>query len=442
MNTKRRKANFILSLTGKITIYFTIGFAGLWIVCNSFLFYEFRDTLWNNFDQQMLSQAKGVADNSNYNPKIVPLPQSNENYIVLYETESGYIDSLFAPPTEIQQSILHSRHVTYRGDTDNDGTIEVIYSKSVDEVEASIHRLDIIYYISLCLGIVLAFILSLWVAKKILKPINQLIEVADTTDLRKNPKLLESAQSEDELVQLISSFNRMLRRIREQSELQNTFFASASHELRTPLSIMQGQLQIWIQSKETSSENQTVFVQQLTEVKRLIRTVNDFLLMSELLNNKVNITHQEIDLTDLFSSILYHYQTMANDRQLKLRLSFEPIGANFTTTSDYDKFYTIFSNLVGNAIKYSKENTIISVLVQSDSQSIHLKIENEIENEIPNMSSLKESFYHSKPLQGEGSGLGLWIVNQLCQLLHCHFHISQSYDKFVATVDIEHDNGL
>ena len=435
MNIKKQKANFMHSLTGKITIYFTFGFAALWIVCNSLLFYEFKDTLWSNFDQQMLSQAKRVAEDSSYNPKIVPLPQSNENYIVVYESESGYIDSLFAPPADIQESILNSRNATYRSDNENDGVIEVIYSQSAEEVEASIHRLDIIYYVSLVLGILLAFLLSFWVAKKILKPINQLIEVADSTDLKKNPELLETTKSQDELGQLIISFNRMLLRIREQSDLQNTFFASASHELRTPLSIMQGQLQVLIQSEEASAEEQTVYMQQLTEVKRLIRTVNDFLLMSELLNNKTNISDQEIDLVDLLSSILSSYQTKAVDRKLKFKLSFEPIDASFNITSDYDKFYTILSNLIGNAIKYSKENTSILILVKSDLQAIEIKIENIVENTMSDISSFKKSFYHSKPLQGEGSGLGLWIVNQLCQLLHYHFEISQSDSTFSAIIN-------
>lgn len=434
MKVKDWKINILHSLTGKITIYFTIGFTGLWILCNSLLFIEFRNTLWDNFDQQMLTQAKVVADNSNYDPKIVPLPQSNENYLVLYENDLGYIDSLFAPPKEIQQAILTARNVTYRAETDNDGEIIVVYTKSDEEVKDSIHRLDLIYYASLAMGTILAFVLSMWVAKKILKPIKQLAKIADTTDLKANPTLLEVPKSNDELKQLIIAFNRMLLRIKEQSDLQNTFFASASHELRTPLSIMQGQLQILMQDPSTTVQDQAIFKNQLTEVKRLVRTVNDFLLMSELLNNKVNLTIQEVDLSDILTSILSSYQNKAKDRQLKFKLSMEPLGSCFVISSDYDKVYTIFFNLVGNAIKYAPENSLVSILVNNDSQSTSIQIENKIDHPIANLSALQNSFYHSKPLKGEGSGLGLWIVNQLCEILHCHFEISQSDSVFQATI--------
>lgn len=435
---KHLQKKYFNSLSGKITIYFSLGFTLLWLICNTFLFLEFKNTLWTNFDEQMESQARLIANKVNPNPKIVPLPQSDENFIILYEDQYNYLDTLFLPPQEIQDEIYSERNITIEEEDQDGGNIIVVYAKSSTEIEQTIKRLYVLFTTSLCLGFIFALILSSWISKKIISPINQLIKIADSTDLNNNTKLLNVPKSQDEIKELIIAFNRMLLRIKEQSELQNTFFASASHELRTPLSIMQGQLQVLLMSENIKGEAKEIYNDQLREVKRLIRIVNDFLLMSEIFDNKVVISKQEIDILDILSNILSNFKLKADNKNLKYRLSVQPLDASFSINSDYDKIYTICYNLLDNTLKYAQDNTVIKIDVTKKEDGLEIIIENEIRDEIsPDISLVKQSFYHSKILNGEGSGLGLWIVNQLSELLNIQFDIFQIDNRFKVILFIK-----
>ena len=90
--------------------------------------------------------------------------------------------------------------------------------------------------------------------------------------------------------------------------------------------------------------------------------------------------------------------------------------SSFTVMADRDKLQIIINNLVGNALKYSQENSLIEINLDKE-ESISIKIKNKIRKDIhPNNLDLKKRFHYAKPLDGEGSGLGLWISNQLATI--------------------------
>jgi len=365
----------------------------------------------------MESKATLIANKTSINPKLVPLPEDGENFLIIHTDFYEAIDTLFTPPLELFNRLSTERNVQVEEETE-EGVLTVLYSMSAKEVDESIRLIAFIFAAAFILELILAVLLGYWLSGKLIRPVKRIIKLADITDLRNNTQLLSTSETESELRQLIASFNRMLTRIKEQSDLQNTFFASASHELRTPLSVMQTRFQVLLSDEQLSGDTRQVFQEQLAEVKRMIRMVNDFLLMSELQNGSMETVKTECDLPDMLTTIISRHKQKGVARGLSFKISFLPISETFSVMADEEKLLIILNNLITNALKYAQENEAIDILVEKTAvEHTAIRIKNKIRKEInPDIAAVKQSFYHSRPLHEEGSGLGLWIANRLSEM--------------------------
>lgn len=229
--------------------------------------------------------------------------------------------------------------------------------------------------------------------------------------------MLKEPLANDELKELIASFNRMLLRIKEQSDRQTAFFASASHELRTPLSIMQTRLQVLLHEQQQNNAIKELYQGQLKDVQQLSKMVNDFLLLSELRSGKINLLATTIYLSDFIPDLIASHKHKAAAKNISFKISYTPLDGNYAIAADKEKLFIILNNLVENAIKYSPLQSSVDCNITQKSETIIITIANNIRADInPQISDLKNQFYHSKPLHGEGFGLGLWIANQLAIL--------------------------
>lgn len=425
------------TLRAKACIYFASGLTLLWITCNLALYYEFQKIIWNNFEKQMNTQASLILNSTSVNPKLIPLPQSGENFLITYTDFYETTDTLFIPPPHLLKQLQTERHVLIE-DEISEGKLTIMYSMPSDEIDRSIQKINYIFVLAFIIELTLAVIIGYWLSGKLVKPVKDVVNLADTTDLQNNILLLEEPKSNDELKLLISSFNRMLLRIKEQSNLQKTFFASASHELRTPLSIMQTRLQTMLSDNKITNEVKKIYQDQLVDVKQMVTMVNDFLLMSELQNGNMQITKTECNLSDIITTIIKNNREKKEERKLRFKITFTPYDELFTVEADEDKLYIILSNLITNSLKYSAVQSIIDISLQKTKDNhITVCFKNNIQEGIkPDISAVKKSFYHSKPLNTEGSGLGLWIANQLAELNNSSLVISIHDDVFEAILHI------
>ena len=379
------------------------------------LYFQFENALLESFDEEMRMRASIVAGRTSVDPLIVPLPQQDENFIITYDN-TFFTDTIFAPAGDMNR-IFEQRHVQIEEATD-EGALIVIYTIPSTKVDKTIQRLFVFMVFFLLAGIIMSVLLGYYLSGKIIKPVNQVINLANEVDILNKTLLLHEPENNDELKQLIISFNRMLLRIREQTERRNAFFASASHELRTPLSIMQTRIQVLLQDEYVNDETKNACAEQLKEVKRLSKMVNDFLLVSELQDGNMQIVKQKCQLPEIIGDIVSRNKIKTRERDLKFKISFIPEDKPFWAIADIDKLQIILNNLINNSVKYAEESSVIEIEVEIKKENIPvLTVKNKIRKDIhPETIDLKKQFYHSKPLHGEGSGLGLWISGQLAMM--------------------------
>lgn len=427
-----------MTLRQKATLYFSLGFIVLWTGCCFLLFQQFRKSLLHFFDEEMEIRAMVVAERTSVDPTIIPLPQQNESYLILYEN-AFTIDTLFSPTSEEIADLFQNRYVEIKEESD-EGTLIILYTFSSDEIDLAVRQVFTAIIIILLFGIALSWLAGYWLSGKIIKPVDKVIKKANKTDLLHDIHLLDEPDRKDEIGELIISFNRMLLRIKDQATRQNAFFASASHELRTPLTVMQTRLEVLLREENIPEQTSAFFGEQLAEVKRMIRMVNDFLLMSELQYGDIPVHKTECDLLELVTDSLSLYQNRSREKGLTYKLRLLPEEHSFTVLADPEKMKTILRNLLENTLKYSKENSTVDIQIVKEDQII-LQIRNKIRGDIrPPDEGILLPYRHSKPLHGDGSGLGLWISRQLAELQGFHLLVSAHGEDFHVSLFIPTDD--
>lgn len=197
------------------------------------------------------------------------------------------------------------------------------------------------------------------------------------------------------------------REMREQ--LRREFTSNVSHELKTPLTTIYG-ISDMLAAGIVKTEDYGKFVQDIrTEATRMVSLINDILKLSQLDENDNQLQREEVDLTELASSIIERLRVAAEAR----RVSFRLIGEHVIYSGVRSVLDEMISNLCDNAIKYNKEGGMVYVSVYRDGTHICISVEDTgIGIPQKDQSRVFERFYrvdksHSRKIGGTGLGLSI-----------------------------------
>lgn len=229
--------------------------------------------------------------------------------------------------------------------------------------------------------------------------------VEDITEKKKTEEALIEAKNRAEL----------------SDRLKSEFLAQMSHEIRTPLnvilsftSMMKDELQ-----DKVDEEMANGFDVIDTEGKRIMRTVELILNMSELQTGSYSYRAKRIDLyKDVLQKTYNHYQAPA--KQKKISLTISDFKENPIIEADEYSINQIFSHLVDNAIKYTFKGKV-EILVNRDSRD-HLYVDvtdtgiGISEEYMPMLFTPFTREEKGFTRNFEGNGLGLSLVKKYCEL--------------------------
>lgn len=148
------------------------------------------------------------------------------------------------------------------------------------------------------------------------------------------------------------------RRVMERS--RDEFFSIASHELRTPLTAIRGNtslIQAYLKDEIKNTEVHDIVDDIHNASVRLIDIVNDFLDMSRIEQGKIQYEKQAFDIYELCKKIVKELDVTSSRKKLVLEVK-EPVSPIPLAFGDVERTRQIISNLLGNAIKFTKEGGI------------------------------------------------------------------------------------
>jgi len=271
--------------------------------------------------------------------------------------------------------------------------------------------------IALLLSLVLAFVLSRWVAG----PLQQVVVAA-----RKYPAdgmKPVSPRGPREVQDLTRAFNSMMARVQDAQKSQRDFVANVSHELKTPLTSIQGFAQAILDDTAHTPEARQQAAQIIySEAGRMHRMALDLLDLARLEAGTADLEMSSVDIGVLLRSIVEKFTSQAQRAGVNLQLNLQDDLP--TLIGDGDRLAQVFTNLVDNALKFTPVDGQMTLSALSAGAAMELSI-TDTGTGVPKeaLPRLFERFYQADPSRagGEtaagrrGAGLGLAIVQEIVQ---------------------------
>ncbi len=232
----------------------------------------------------------------------------------------------------------------------------------------------------------------------------------------------------DEFEKIGLVFNSMMDQVEESFNLQKQFVQDASHELRTPLTILKGHLQMlsrWGKNDKDTLEKSLKIA--LEEIERLIKLVNDLLVLTKVENQLKSVEHSElINVNEVIEEIIYGFDVLKND--IEFIFNNTQVVYMRMLREHLKQLIIIF---IDNAIKYcDKDKKIIEIKVYENQRRVYISIkDNGIGIKKEEIPKVTDKFYRvDKSRKYNNSfGIGLSIASQLVKLYRGKIKINSEF---------------
>ena len=213
----------------------------------------------------------------------------------------------------------------------------------------------------------------------------------------------------------------LFRKLKEIDQMKDEFISIAYHELHTPITTLKGYISMALEGDygHLDANGEKGFKIMEASVNRLGALVEDLLNVSRIEQSRLSISPKVINLPVILESLQAEFEFRIKEKGLHFKLTKEGDIPNIW--ADEDKLRQVLVNLIGNAIKYTKEGDIELIVKASDPKFVTINIKDTgIGMDAKDREALFTKFYR---VQGEdtkgivGTGLGLWITKQLVELM-------------------------
>ena len=208
------------------------------------------------------------------------------------------------------------------------------------------------------------------------------------------------------------------------AEAKTTFLSNMSHEIRTPLNVILGLSEILIKKGFDDKQLLKKNLEGISfSAKNLLSIVNDILDFSKIEAGKLTLQSSDFNLAEVVTNLSNAFEVKAREKGLKLNTEIDPSIPDIVIGDQY-RLNQIITNLLGNAIKFTKRGTIQLELklVKETAEAVKIKFtvkDTGIGIPAEQLNKIFDSFYQvDEPEHAKinGTGLGLSITKELINL--------------------------
>jgi len=292
---------------------------------------------------------------------------------------------------------------------------------------------------AMAVGLAIAVLLSLLLAKTVITPIQNLTRAAERVaggDFSSRPE----TQEQDEIGILTDTFNDMadqlentLDDLRRSEQMRREFVANVSHELRTPITSIRSYAETLSDAEgslppEMEQEFLGVIVK---ESDRMTNIVKDLLTLSRFDAGSIEIVFNrfsfEKSARDVYNAMLLEAQRHHHELTLEFKGELPEIRG------DRDRIEQVLINMVSNAVKYTRDGGRIRIIAGTSAGKVWCEVrDNGIGIPEEEQGRVFERFYRvdkARSRESGGTGLGLSIAKEIVNRHSGELEISSRMGK-------------
>ncbi|MEC0244277.1 HAMP domain-containing sensor histidine kinase [Paenibacillus chitinolyticus] len=219
-----------------------------------------------------------------------------------------------------------------------------------------------------------------------------------------------------ELGTLARSFEDMMHDLQQLEQMRREFVSNVSHEVQSPLTSISGYAQALKQVNLADHERSRYLDIIIAEAKRMSKMSDSLLKLSLLESQSQQLRLTTRSLDEQIRRVIVALQPQWTARRLQFELDLKTLQV----TADHELLNQVWTNIIGNSIKFSEDGGTINVSIQHDINNVTVRISDTgIGIRLEDQKRIFERFFkadrsHSRKV--DGSGMGLAIVKQIVSL--------------------------
>lgn len=232
-----------------------------------------------------------------------------------------------------------------------------------------------------------------------------IVTTTDVTDIQRRKQEIEETSR-----QLAES----LQKEQEASALQKQFIGMVSHEFRTPLAIIDGHAQVILRRDLDMDSIRDRAKTIRSAVSRLVHMMESILSSNILKTGRMDPDPEKFNLGDLIQELCEEQAELAKTHAI----TWDTAKIQNPVTLDRKMMTLILTNLISNAVKFTKESPKITVRAMTEGNEITIEvIDNGIGIPEEELGKVFERYYRASTSTGiPGTGIGLNLVQDLLHL--------------------------
>lgn len=278
--------------------------------------------------------------------------------------------------------------------------------------EAYLTRLNTILLRATGVAMLMALLLSVALARLMLRPIRDLTGAAQALAAGKLDQQVP-VRSQDELGTLARAFNQMSTDLAHATQMRRQMTADIAHDLRTPLQVIAGYVEAMRDHvlKPTTDRLDTIY----SEIELLQRLISDLFMLAKADAGELPLQRQSVQPQELLARVERSFTNQAARQKVRLRV--EAPDNLPALHADEERLTQVLSNLVSNALHHTPEGGEVHLSARRVGDHVALAVSDTGQG-IPAdaLPHLFERFYRvDKSRKGAGTGLGLAIARSLVE---------------------------
>ena len=420
---------FFKSIRTRLTIWYLLVIVVLLLVFSAVAYFMLDYNLYQNLDNSLQNRSIELKTSIT---GIVP----KENEVLLSFDSSGNLINEHGPAidlanvaTLVRQALSGQDNYLTAAAIDKQAVrlyastiqspfnnqIVIVVGQVTTNITGTLATFRYVLLIAIVGVIVLAGLGGLFLAGRVLKPVEQITRTAQKIEESDLSQRI-TVKNDDELGRLATTLNDMIERLEEAFNRQRQFTADASHELRTPLAIMQAEATLALSKERTEADYRKSLETISQESTYMSSVIGKLLFLARSDAGKEQLNFEDVDIKELLTGLSTNIEALAQDKGIKFSVDAQE---SLIVNGDKVKLRQLFINILENAVRYTPADGAVSVsLVKKDENALATVSDTGIGIPPEHLPHIFERFYRVDKARSKadgGVGLGLAIAQYIAE---------------------------